>query len=113
MDLLDHHGAPGVVVPLDSPYIRAAAAAIQCGFGKAPVYIREGGSIPIVTTFSHELIADALLLGWGQNDDNTHSPNEKFSLDDYHRGTLASAQLWQEIANIKLRGRASGVGAQG
>jgi succinyl-diaminopimelate desuccinylase len=103
MELIDHHGAPGVVISLDSPYMRAAAAAIESGFGRAPVYIREGGSIPIVTTFSHELKADVLLLGWGQNDDNTHSPNEKFSLDDYHRGTLASAQLWQELADVTPR----------
>jgi succinyl-diaminopimelate desuccinylase len=100
MELIDHHGAPGVVISLDSPYMRAAAVAIEAGFGRAPVYIREGGSIPIVTTFSQELKADVLLLGWGQNDDNTHSPNEKFSLDDYHRGTLASAQLWNELAKI-------------
>jgi succinyl-diaminopimelate desuccinylase len=102
MELIDHHGAPGVVVPLDSPYIRAASAAIERGFGRLPVYIREGGSIPIVNTFTRELGADALLLGWGQNDDNTHSPNEKFSLDDYHRGTLASAHLWQELANLSV-----------
>jgi acetylornithine deacetylase/succinyl-diaminopimelate desuccinylase-like protein len=101
LELIDHHGAPGVVVELDSPYMRAAAKAIEAGFGRQPVYIREGGSIPIVTTFSQELKADVLLLGWGQNDDNTHSPNEKFSLEDYHRGTLASAQLWQELAKVK------------
>jgi succinyl-diaminopimelate desuccinylase len=100
MELIDHHGAPGVVIPLESPYIRAASAAIEAGFGRAPVFIREGGSIPIVTTLAQELKADVLLLGWGQNDDNTHSPNEKFSLDDYHRGTLASAQLWQELAGV-------------
>ncbi len=106
MELIDHHGAPGVVVPLDSPYMRAAAKAIEHGFGREPVYIREGGSIPIVNTFTRELGADALLLGWGQNDDNTHSPNEKFSLDDYHRGTLASAHLWQELANTPPRPQA-------
>jgi succinyl-diaminopimelate desuccinylase len=100
MELIDHHGAPGVVVPLESPYVAAASKAIDKGFGRAPVYIREGGSIPIVNTFSSELKADALLLGWGQNDDNTHSPNEKFSLDDYHRGTLASAHLWGELASL-------------
>jgi succinyl-diaminopimelate desuccinylase len=103
MELIDHHGAPGIVVPIDSPYMHAAAAAIEAGFGRAPVFIREGGSIPIVTTFTRELGADALLLGWGQNDDNTHSPNEKFSLDDYHRGTLASAELWQQLASINPR----------
>jgi len=101
MELIDFHGAPGVVVSLDSPYMRAASAAIEHGFGKAPVFVREGGSIPIVNTFADELDADVLLLGWGQNDDNTHSPNEKFSLDDYHRGTLASAQLWHELASLR------------
>lgn len=100
MELIDQHGAPGVVIPLESPYIHAAARAIEAGFGRAPVFIREGGSIPIVTTFAERLGADVLLLGWGLNDDNTHSPNEKFSLDDYHRGTLASAHLWQELAGV-------------
>jgi succinyl-diaminopimelate desuccinylase len=111
MELIDFHGAPGVIVPLDSPYMRAASAAIEAGFGKAPVFVREGGSIPIVNTFAEELDADVLLLGWGQNDDNTHSPNEKFSLEDFHRGTLASAQLWSELAG--LRGQGSGVRGRG
>jgi succinyl-diaminopimelate desuccinylase len=102
MELIDYHGAPGVVVSLDSPYMRAASAAIECGFGRAPVFVREGGSIPIVNTFAEELRADVLLLGWGQNDDNTHSPNEKFSLADYHRGIRSSAHLWQELAKITL-----------
>jgi succinyl-diaminopimelate desuccinylase len=100
MELIDFHGAPGVVVPLESPYINAAAAAIETGFGRPPVYVREGGSIPIVTTFADELQADVLLLGWGQNDDNTHSPNEKFSLDDYQRGIRSSAHLWSELAKL-------------
>jgi acetylornithine deacetylase/succinyl-diaminopimelate desuccinylase-like protein len=100
MELIDFHGAPGVVVPLESPYIGAAAKAIEAGFGRAPVYIREGGSIPIVNTFARELDADVLLLGWGQNDDNTHSPNEKFSLADYQRGISASAHLWSELAKL-------------
>jgi succinyl-diaminopimelate desuccinylase len=98
MELVDHHGAPGVVVSLDSPFMRAAVAAITSGFGRAPVFIREGGSIPIVNTFAKELDADVLLLGWGQNDDNTHSPNEKFCVADFARGIRASAQLWQELA---------------
>ena len=100
MELIDYHGAPGVVVPLESPYIAAAAAAIEAGFGRRPVFVREGGSIPIVNTFTRELGTDVLLLGWGQNDDNTHSPNEKFSLADYHCGTRASAYLWSELAKL-------------
>jgi succinyl-diaminopimelate desuccinylase len=109
MELVDFHGAPGVVVSLDSPYIRAAAAAIEAGFGAPPVYIREGGSIPIVNTFARELGADVLLLGWGQNDDNTHSPNEKFSLADYQRGIRSSAHLWGELANLGARSQEPGV----
>jgi succinyl-diaminopimelate desuccinylase len=98
MELVDYHGSPGVVVPLESPYVQAAARAIEHAFGRAPVYIREGGSIPIVTAFHEALEVDTLLLGWGQDDDNTHSPNEKFSLADFHRGIRASAKLWEELA---------------
>ena len=100
MELVHHHGAPGVVVSLDSPYMAAAAEAIEQGFGTKPVFIREGGSIPVVTAFRELLGIDTLLLGWGLDDDNTHSPNEKFSLDDYYRGTRASAHLWQELSKI-------------
>lgn len=103
MELVDHHGAPGIVMSLESPYLQAAAAAIEVGFGRRPVFIREGGSIPIVNTFAKLLGADVLLLGWGQNDDNPHSPNEKFSLDDYHRGTRASAALWSELAKVRKK----------
>jgi succinyl-diaminopimelate desuccinylase len=99
-ELREHHHAPGVVFPLESPYLQAAGRAVETGFGKRPVFIREGGSIPIVNRFARELKADVLLLGWGQNDDNLHSPNEKFSLADFHRGIRASAALWQELAAI-------------
>jgi succinyl-diaminopimelate desuccinylase len=99
-ELREYHGAPGVVVSLDSPYVEAASRAIEQGFGRAPVMIREGGSIPIVTQFSEQLKADVLLLGWGLNDDNAHSPNEKFCLADFHRGIKASAHLWGELAQV-------------
>jgi len=104
MELIDRHGAPGSMVPLDSPYMAAAAAAIASGFGTKPVFIRSGGSIPIVNEFSSRLGSDTLLLGWGQDDDNMHSPNEKFSLDDFHRGIQASAHLWEEIGKIPAKG---------
>jgi succinyl-diaminopimelate desuccinylase len=85
MELVDMHSAPGSVVPLDSPYMQAARAAITRGFGKAPVFIRSGGSIPVVNTFAQKLGIGTLLLGWGQDDDNPHSPNEKFLREDFHR----------------------------
>ncbi len=96
-ELIGHHGSPGVLIPLESPYMAAAARAIEHAFGVPPVYTREGGSIPIVNTFHDVLMADVLLIGWGQNDDNTHGPNEKFSLADFHRGIKASARLWSEL----------------
>jgi succinyl-diaminopimelate desuccinylase len=95
---LTARGAPGVVVPLDSPFVAAAGRAIERGFGTQPVFIREGGSIPIVTNFREQLGVDTLLLGWGLDDDNTHSPNEKFCLADFHRGIKASAHLWNELS---------------
>jgi succinyl-diaminopimelate desuccinylase len=97
LEISTPHGSPGVVVPLDSPYVAAASRAIERGFGTKPVFIREGGSIPIVGAFREHLGIDTLLLGWGLDDDNTHSPNEKFCLADFHRGIKASANLWHEL----------------
>ena len=102
LDLNIGHGSPGVVVPLDSPYVAAASRAIEKGFGARPVFIREGGSIPIVTAFRERLGVDTLLLGWGLDDDNTHSPNEKFCLADFHRGIRASAHLWEQLRGAGL-----------
>lgn len=101
MKMTDFDGAaPGCVVPLESPYMEAAAVAIESGFGSKPVFIRSGGSIPLVNSFSDHLGIDTLLLGWGQDDDNPHSPDEKFSLEDFHRGIASSAHLWGEVAKI-------------
>ena len=85
---------------LDSPFVAAASRAIEKSFGKKPVFMREGGSIPVVRTFHETLGVDTLLLGWGLDDDNTHSPNEKFSLADFHRGIKASAYLWNELSSL-------------
>lgn len=100
VEVLGMHGAPGLLVSPDSPYVAAASKAIEQAFGKAPVMTREGGSIPVVATLNQQLKADALLLGWGQDDDNAHSPNEKFLVEDFYRGIRASARLWEEIAQI-------------
>jgi succinyl-diaminopimelate desuccinylase len=102
MDLNYFHGAPGVVVSLESPYMKAAATAIESGFGHSPVFIRAGGSIPVVTAFRDKLGIDTLLLGWGLNDDNTHGPNEKFSIADFHRGIRSSAHLWYELSRLSV-----------
>lgn len=98
VEVMTHHGAPAVLVDVDTPGFRAAVRAIEIGFGTRPVFIREGGSIPVVGLIKQHLKVDTLLLGWGQNDDNLHGPNEKFSLADFHRGIKASAHLFQELA---------------
>ena len=100
MELVEHHGGPGMVMPLESKYIQAAANAIEAGFGCQPVTMREGGSIPIVSTFVEKLAAEVLLLGWGQNDDNLHAPNEKFNLNDFHQGIRSSTALWSNLAKL-------------
>jgi len=98
VEVIEHHGAPAVLVGVDSPGVRAAARAIEEGFGTPPVFMREGGSIPVVGLLKEHLGVDTLLLGWGQNDDNLHGPDEKFSLADFHRGIKASAHLLAELA---------------
>jgi acetylornithine deacetylase/succinyl-diaminopimelate desuccinylase-like protein len=98
-ELITHSGAPAVLVNVDSAGFRAAVRAIEAGFGTKPVFIREGGSIPVVGLLKQHLKVDTLLLGWGQNDDNLHGPNEKFSLADFHRGIRAGAHLLQELAD--------------
>jgi len=93
-DLQVHHGAAGMSLDLDkSRFVEPMATALEKTFGKKPVFTREGGSIPIVAEFNRVLQADVLLVGWGQDDDALHSPNEKFSLTSFHNGILASARF--------------------
>jgi acetylornithine deacetylase/succinyl-diaminopimelate desuccinylase-like protein len=75
-----------IVVSTDNPYVRAATAAMHTVFGKDTVFIRSGGSIPIVGDFIRELKIPTLLMGFGLPDDNLHAPNEKFHLANFHRG---------------------------
>lgn len=94
------HGAPPVSIPVDGKWVAAAVRALEAGFGKPPVMIREGGSIPIVTFFVEELGTPCLLLGYGLHDDRIHGPNEKFSLKDFHAGIRTGAALLHELAMI-------------
>jgi acetylornithine deacetylase/succinyl-diaminopimelate desuccinylase-like protein len=95
------HGSDPVLIDRNQPAIRAAANAIESGFGKKPIFIREGGSIPIVGLFKALLGCEAILLmGWGSPDDGAHSPNERFSLEDFHRGIRAAAALFYELSRM-------------
>ncbi len=92
------HGAKPWMTDFDNIYVQAAGRAIEKGFGKRPVFTREGGSIPVVATFQEELGVPCVLFGFGLPDDNLHAPNEKFNLDNFFNGILASAFLYQEVA---------------
>lgn len=86
------HGAPASVVNPDNPFIHASAAAMAGVFGRETVYIRSGGSIPIVGSFEKHLGIPSVMMGFGLPDDNLHAPNEKFHLPNFYRGIEAMAR---------------------
>jgi acetylornithine deacetylase/succinyl-diaminopimelate desuccinylase-like protein len=92
------HGGKPWMAAFDNKYVRAAGRAIEKGFGKTPVFNREGGSIPVVSTFQEELGVPSVLFGVGLPDENAHAPDEKLDLVNFHNGIIASAFLYQEIA---------------
>ncbi|MCX7683232.1 MAG: M20/M25/M40 family metallo-hydrolase, partial [Anaerolineae bacterium] len=79
-------GSRGVLVRRDGPAIQAAAQAYAEVFGRQPVFVRAGGSIPVVTVFQELLRIDTILLGFGLPDDRLHAPDEKFHLPNFYRG---------------------------
>lgn len=94
------HGGKPWMASLDNPYVQAAGRAIEKGFGQAPVFTREGGSIPVVATFQEVLGLPSVLFGVGLPDDRIHAPNEKLDLANFHNGVIASAFLYDEIAGV-------------
>ena len=93
---LIHGAAPSLVNP-DNQFIHAAATAMEQVFGNKTVYIRSGGSIPIVGSFERELGMPSVLMGFGLPDDNLHSPNEKFFLPNFYRGIEAVARFMELV----------------
>jgi acetylornithine deacetylase/succinyl-diaminopimelate desuccinylase-like protein len=96
------HGGKPWMASFDSPFIQAAGRAIERGFGRAPVFTREGGSIPVVSTFQEVLGLPSVLFGVGLPDENAHAPNEKLDLSNFHNGIIASAYLYEEIAHTNV-----------
>jgi acetylornithine deacetylase/succinyl-diaminopimelate desuccinylase-like protein len=94
------HGGKPWMTEFDNKYVRAAGRAIERGFGQSPVFNREGGSIPVVSTFQQELGLPSVLFGVGLPDENAHAPDEKLDLGNFHNGIIASAYLYQEIAEL-------------
>ena len=94
-----YHGAEAFLAPYDGPAIQAAARAYQRTFGVEPVYMREGGSIPIGATFTQELGAPVVFMGFGLADDNLHAPNEKLHLPNFYRGIETVIAFLEEMAS--------------
>jgi acetylornithine deacetylase/succinyl-diaminopimelate desuccinylase-like protein len=100
IEFLSHGGSPGLLVPMDGRAMELAGNAIERGFGKKPVFMREGGSIPILGLIKKELGLDTLLVGFGLPDDRAHSPNEKFDLDAFYAGIRTAAALYDELSRL-------------
>ena len=96
------HGGKPWVASLDHPALRAATQAIKKGFGKEPVFQREGGSIPVVATFAELLNIPSVLMGIGLPDENAHAPNEKLNLDNFYAGIKSSAYFLDELSRSGL-----------
>jgi acetylornithine deacetylase/succinyl-diaminopimelate desuccinylase-like protein len=95
------HGGKPWMTAYDNPFVQAAARAIERGFGRKPVFTREGGSIPVVSTFQEELGLPSVLFGVGLPDENAHAPNEKLDVANFHGGIISSAILYDEIARTR------------
>ena len=97
----EHHGGHPSVTDLSFYGLKAAAKAFEDVFGKEPLFAREGGSIPIVADFKRVLGVESILMGFGLTSDAIHSPNEKFSLQDFQRGIRTSARFMEHLAEMK------------
>ena len=94
----DLHGGSPTVISINDKATIAASRAMAKAFGRKTVYMREGGSIPIVTLFTKELKAAPVLMGLGLNTENLHSPNEHFDLNHFLLGILSSAYFLDEYS---------------
>lgn len=113
LEIVRHEADPGVLTPLDHPVVAAARRALAATFGREPVNIRMGGSIPVVHTFQSVLGAPTVLVGFSLPDERFHAPNEFFTLDNFYRGTEALVRLWLALAGRDGAGAADGGAPRG
>ena len=97
----EHHGGEPYMTPIDSKEYQAAASAITATFGKEPIPVRGGGSIPICALFEKELGLKIVFMGFGLDSDNLHSPNEKFDIVNFYKGIETIPYFHQFYANSK------------
>ncbi len=95
-----HHGGEPAVIPTGSIGYKAAEKAMAEAWGKDPIPMREGGSIPIVALFQKELGLDSILLGFGLDEDAIHSPNESYGLFNFYRGIETITHFYKHFAEM-------------
>ena len=93
-------GGLPILTPMDHPATQAAARALEATFGRAPVYIREGGSIPVCASFNSILGHEVVLLGFVQPDSHAHAPNEWMDLGNYETSIRTIARAWDELVDL-------------
>ena len=97
----EHHGGEPYMTPIDSHEYKSAAKAIETTFGKAPIPVRGGGSIPICALFEKELGLKIVFMGFGLDSDNLHSPNEKYDIFNFYKGIETIPYFHQYFAEKK------------
>lgn len=101
LEIKHHAAAHPYLCPLNSAGMRAAGAAIELGFGKKPVFIRSGGTLPILAQFKQVLGADSLLMGFCTPDCNAHGPNEFLALEGFQQGIRMAAHFVDRLAQMQ------------
>ncbi len=101
VNAFEHHGGEPYMTPIDSKAYKAAAKAMETTFGKQPIPVRGGGSIPICALFEKELGIKIVFMGFGLDSDNLHSPNEKFNLDNFYKGIETIPYFHQYFTEMK------------
>lgn len=91
------HSGDAIVIGVDNPFVKAATSAMHDVFGKETVFIRSGGSIPIVGDFERSLKIPSVMMGFGLPDDNLHAPNEKFHIANFHRGIESVIRFFERL----------------
>jgi len=101
--VMEHHGGEPYMTPIDSNAYKAASAAIKDTFGKEPIPVRGGGSIPICALFEKELGVKIVFMGFGLDSDNLHSPNEKYDLFNFYKGIETIPYFHKHFAEMQKR----------